>query len=500
MSGTVTPSSITFDELPYDLLDPGTYVEVRANYANLGLVGYPARVLLIGQMAAAGAAAAVRTPYPITRDDQADGLFGPGSQLAQMVRAFRAANRFTAVDAMGDVPPGGATAATGTVTITGAAAQAGTVPFYVAGRRVPVIVKPGDSVATMAAALVAAVAADAAQLPVTAANAAGVVTLTAKQPGAWGNDVDVRIGLDPTEARPPGFVAAVAPMAGGAGVPDLTALLSPVASTWYTDVACAFADSASLGVLATELARRYVATVRLDAHGYVGFRGTQGAALAQFGAGLVNSKFLSVIPAQGAASPPWSWAASLAGVAAFNLANDPARQLRTLALPGIVGPAPAQVYSDQQQDQLLRNGCSTWNRLSDGTVVLDRVITTYQLSPLGIVDRAWLDVTVPKTASRIRYDWASFVGLNYPRHKLADDGAVAAAYSDAVVTPRAMQAAWAGRCKLYERLAWIEDAKRTSAASVFARDASDRNRLNARQQVRIIGNLIVLAAALEFEA
>jgi hypothetical protein len=34
---------------------------------------------------------------------------------------------------------------------------------------------------------------------------------------------------------------------------------------------------------------------------------------------------------------------------------------------------------------------------------------------------------------------------------------------------------------------------------VFVRDQTDRNRLNSRQQIRIIGNLMVLAAALEFQ-
>ena len=48
-------------------------------------------------------------------------------------------------------------------------------------------------------------------------------------------------------------------------------------------------------------------------------------------------------------------------------------------------------------------------------------------------------------------------------------------------------------------MGWIEGRAETVAQSVFERDASDRNRLNGRQLVRVIGNLMVLAGRLEFE-
>ena len=137
---------------------------------------------------------------------------------------------------------------------------------------------------------------------------------------------------------------------------------------------------------------------------------------------------------------------------------------------------------------------------SGRTVTLSRVVTSYQVSALGVPDTAWLDVMVPATMSRLRYDWRAYLALTYPRHKLADDDSPAAEYSSAVVTPRRMHGAWAARCKLYERQGWIEGAKRTAERSVFVRDGGDRNRLNAAQYVRVIGNLMVFAASLEFEA
>jgi phage tail sheath gpL-like len=114
----------------------------------------------------------------------------------------------------------------------------------------------------------------------------------------------------------------------------------------------------------------------------------------------------------------------------------------------------------------------------------------------------------PKTLSRIRYDWAAYVSLQYPRSKLVDDESDAANASrfdededagSAVVTPRRMHASWGARCKLYGEKVWIESVRETVKASVFQRSADDKNRLESRQQIRIVGNLMTLAGSLEFQ-
>lgn len=151
---------------------------------------------------------------------------------------------------------------------------------------------------------------------------------------------------------------------------------------------------------------------------------------------------------------------------------------------------------------------STFDHLPDGTTTISRIVTTYKTSSLGIPDRAWLDIMVPATMSRIRYDWAGYVTLMYPRSKLAEDDSASAfavgydndgAVNTAVVTPGRMKASWAARCKLYSDNVWIEDTQTTVKQSVFAIAANDRNRLEARQQVKIVGNLMVFAASLEFQ-
>ncbi|GGG31008.1 tail protein [Caldovatus sediminis] len=493
MSETI---ALSFEEIPYDWRVPGTYVEVRPSYTNLGVLGFPARALLIGQQLAAGTATPA-TPYRITRLDQAKRLFGAGSVAAAMAEAFLAANTTSDLTMIGLADPGDGVAASGSLTLSGTPGASGVLALYIAGRRVPVTVAAGAALNDIAAAIRAAIAADP-DLPVTASGTLATVTLTAKHAGAVGNQIDVRLNRLPGEATPPGLAVAITPLSGGAGAPDVGAALAAIAAEWYTDIAVAWTDSANLLALTSELAARYAAMGRLDAHAYAGLAGSFGQ-LAAAGAAL-NSPHLTLIGARASPSPPWAWAAALCGVATFHLANDPARQLRSLALPGIAAPAQADRFTPTEQDLLLRDGISTFDVARDGAVRLSRVITTYQTSPLAVEDTAWLDVMVPKTLSRIRYDWSGYVSLTYARHKLADDGSPAAEHAEAVVTPRQMHGAWAARCKLYERQGWIEDAERTVAESVFQRSASDRNRLEARQKVRVIGNLMVLAAMLQFEA
>lgn len=487
--------TITFDEIPSDWRVPGTSIEIKPRYTNAGVLGYPAKALMIGQKLAAGTGAAA-TPYRITRREQATALFGLGSIAEQMAHAFLDANATSELWVMALADAGGAVAATATQAITGTATASGTFALAIGPWRIPVTVAAGAAAAAVATALRNAVNA-ATYLPVTAGGSAGNVLLTARHAGAVGNDIRILLNPAIEDATPAGLTITVAQLTGGSGAPDIGTALAAIAPSWYTDIATAWGDSTNLGLLDADLATRYTAMGKRDAMAYVGWNNTFGG-LSSAG-GARNGKLLFPIGANAAGSMPWQWAAQLAAVACFNLSNDPARQLRTLALPTIVPPLPASRFTMTEQDLLLRDGVSTWDVDSGGIVRLQRVISTYQTSPLGVADTAWLDIMTPRTLSRIRYDWASYLDLNYPRHKLADDGAPAAEYDDAVTTCRILHGSWAGRCALYERLGWIEDARRTVGMSTFVRDGTDRNRVNANLVVRILGNLMRFAARLEFE-
>src|SRR6056297_3446114 len=124
-------------------------------------------------------------------NSKADGItyYGNGSQLAIMAdKAF--ANASTSIDiyACPLADDGSAVAATGEVTVTGTATAAGRLALYVSGVEIGVPVAIGDDATTVGDAIETAITAKP-SLPVTAVNAAGTVTFTAKWAGESGNQI-----------------------------------------------------------------------------------------------------------------------------------------------------------------------------------------------------------------------------------------------------------------------------------------------------------------------
>lgn len=494
--------AVQFSEISLDLLEPGVFAEIAPNNRLVGILPYPTKNLIIAQKLAAGTLPPA-TLRQITRADEAIALFGRGSIGVEQVKAFFKNNKYQPVYVMALADAGGSVKATGKFTFAGVIpAQSTVLYFRIGNRQVRLTCLSTDTLATLATKLAAAITADL-DMIVTAVAAAGEVTVTARHGGEVGNEIDLRVDTN-AQPLPDGLTCAVTAMNGGAGNPVLQTALDAVANTWITDVTCPWNDSTNLGALAAWLAARYTATSKLDVHGYVAKRGIF-SALTTWG-NLTNCPQLSLTGLKAPRSSPWEIAAAMMGVAAFNLTNDPSRQLRALALTGIDGGDPVDQFIDTEQDLLLRNGISTLDQLGDGTVFMSRVVTTYKTNALGVADRAWLDIMTVKTLSRIRYDWSGYVQLNWPRAKLMPDDADAAfAYNpdindNSVVTPRRMKASWAARCALYgQERAWIVDVKRTVQESVFEINADDRNRMDARPQLRIIGNLIIFANRIEFQ-
>ncbi len=496
-NGSIAPiaqQTIALDQVPYNIQVPGTYFEVHANYSQAGLLGYPAQALIIGQMLASGSAAP-NTPIPIYDALSANAYFGAGSICSQMCAAFIANNPWTTLFAIGVPDAAGATKAAASLTFAGAATAAGTLMLYVQGIQVQTGVNVGDTAATIAG-NVAQSLAETLGLDAAATITGDVITLTALQGGTLGNTLDLRLNYNPGDTTPAGVTVTIVPFAGGATDPTITDALNAISETWFTDIVMCWNDSANVALLEEILVTRFEALGKLDSHAYRAIAGTPGTV--QAAQASLNSRYASTLAVQNPLNPTWMWAAALAGVASYFLAADPSRQLRGIALAGILAPANADRYTQTERNILLGAGISTFNVEKDGTVALERVVTEYLTSPQGVPDSTWHDIMVPKTMSRIRYDWAGYVSLTYPRNKLADDGTLAAEFDQTVVTPSRLQSSWAGRSRIYAELGWIEHSTALAKQALFVRDQTDPNRVNARQQVQIIGNLMVLAGSLEF--
>src|SRR5215831_18340188 len=179
---------VSFEHIPDNWRVPLYWVEIDPSKAGLPI--NLEATLLVGTKTASGTAPA-DIPVPVGNQAYADQAFGRGSELANMFRAFFANNFSQYVLGLPVAEPAAGTAASGTITVNNAPTQAGTFQLYVAGVNVPVGVAGNETVTTMAAAIVAAITANP-DLPVTATNTAGVVTVTAKWKGTTGNNIDLR--------------------------------------------------------------------------------------------------------------------------------------------------------------------------------------------------------------------------------------------------------------------------------------------------------------------
>jgi len=484
---------ISFNAIPVGLRVPGAYIEFDATRATNGLPAGINRVLLIGQRLAAGTVAAL-TMTGVTEAGQADGYFGRGSMLARMARALKSADSTVELICLALDDIVGGTAATGTLTLTGPASAAGTIALMIAGQRVAVGVAAAATAATIATAIAAAVNA-VADLPVTAAAAGAVVTLTCRHKGTCGNEIDVRHSYYQGEALPAGIALAIVAMSGGATDPDYATVWPIIGDAPFSAVAIGTATSAIIAACKTELDDRWGPLRALESFIWGAKPGTQGA-LAAFGAAL-NTQLVSVMGTGKSPSPPWEWAASYAGIANASGNIDPARPLQMLSLPGILGPIEGQRFTRAERELLLKDGISTFRTDPDGTVRIERAITTYQLNAAGADDTAYLDAETVRTVTYLRQAVRSRISLKYPRHKLAGNDARFGP-GQAIVTPRILTAELIALFRELEQAGLVENLDQFKADLIVERNATDPNRVDALIPPDLVNQFRIFAGQVQF--
>lgn len=162
---------------------PAFALQVAFSGGAISVASLPSYVLLIGQKTSAGDAA-VNVAIEVFDPDTCDARFGPGSELSRMV--YRALNAGARVLAMAVADGGGAAAATATLTFSGTTTANFTLGLRADGEFMSQGISTGDLVATIATNVRDLYNADP-RRALTATAAGGVVTFTAKCPGARGN-------------------------------------------------------------------------------------------------------------------------------------------------------------------------------------------------------------------------------------------------------------------------------------------------------------------------
>lgn len=485
---------ISFNEVPAGGLTPFFFVEIDNSGAFAGENTIPWKILLIGQQLATKTAPLEVTQ--ITDLAQAIALFGAGSQLAAMVEAFLASNKSQPLHVLPLSDAAGSAAASGTIAFSGTATAAGSVKLMVGGRYLEVGVEATDTAAEIATAVAAAIQA-ASKLPVTASATGSTVTLTAKNKGAAGNEIDVRVNHYQGETLPTGVTATLVAMSGGSVDPDLSALgvSGLLSNRWFQAIAQPYTTTAALAYMETELTSRWKADTQRGGVLFVA-KNAAFSTLTSFGAAL-NSPFLVALNARNVPTTPWEFAAEAAGIVAYQAAIDPARPLQTLAFSWAKAPTQSQENNWTENETLLQSGVATFTVAADRTVRVQRMVTTYKTSPTGAADPSYRDVETVYTLQAIRYDWATYMGNKYHRHKLADDGANFGA-GQAVITPKVGRAEAINRFKVWEASGWVEGVEDFKANLVVERNASDVNRLDFLLPPNLMNQFRVGASQIRF--
>ncbi len=495
--------AVAFLNMPGTIRTPGQFAEV-----NPGISPYMgiSKTVLIGRMLSTGSAA-VGKPI-ILGGSNPNGLFGKGSMLADMAVFARNFNQTGAVYGLPVADPVGGIAAVGTITLGGPATDSGTLSRYIAGERYDTTVAYGDTAATIAINMAAAINDGYTKYnrsmlpPVVATAAAGVVTLTARHTGVEGNYVSILAGLDGDEVDPAGLTVTTVAMAGGAGIVNVAAALASLGATGFDWIASPYCTAEALAdskqFLSDSGSGRWSPTVGLDGHYITASRGNL-STLTALGA-VHNDRHATILGLNGVPHPGWSWIAAVAGVIGYSKnigralteAVEIARPLQTLELDGLRPPAdPADQWALSDREALLENGISTFTFAVDGTPVIDRVITTYETDSYGDIDISFLGIEPIAIAMYVKRYMKQQLAARYPRQVLRDDNPLNV---QGVATVAQIRATIIHTYTQLSRVACLVENVALFSKYLIVERSSDPSRVNAYLPIDVANQLIALAS------
>ncbi len=489
--------TIPFTHIPSNLRTPLFFAEFDNSQANTATTTQ--RTLIIGQMLNAGTLPA-DVPVLVSSVATVAGQCGAGSMLHGQMAAYLANDIAGEIYILPLADTEAMVAATGKITVTTQASATGVISLYIAGIRVQVAVVATDEVAAVATALTAAINTTT-SLPVTAAAVDAVITLTAKNKGAHGNTIDLRLnylGSAGGETTPDSLVLAFTPMAGGAGAPELDDALANLQDRTFDFIINPYTDTASLNKIKDFLSDstgRWSYAEQLYGHSFAAQSGTYGQLTA---AGeLRNDQHASLLGVNGSPTPSYIWSAAYVGAIAQSLRNDPGRPLQTLAIGGVLAPPLASRFTLTERNNLLHSGISTVTTADDGTVQVENIITTYQKNKYGAEDDSYLQIETLFLLMFVTRFLRTQVTSKFARMKLAADGTRFAPGS-AIITPNVIRAELIAQYQTLEFNGYVQDTKGFAKGLIVEKSASNPNRVDVLWTGVLINQLRIFAVLNQF--
>jgi phage tail sheath gpL-like len=479
-------------QIPANLLVPGQYEEIDHSLA--GAQGDIKKVLIMAYKTAAAPAEAGK-PIQVLTAVKAAERCGYGSPAAIMAEAFLAINKIEECWILPVAEPETGTKWQKSFTIAASTAGEGAVHITVNGKTLDAAVSAGANAAQIAAAIVARINSEA-NLPVEAAAAEGVVTISALVKGTWGNQNTV--SLSPAA---PGVTITAGTTVTGTGAANLAPLFPGLGGRRYNYFLSDFDDPANIAALAAELESRYSALRQIGGRAFVALSGQVGSAteagslIAQ--AEAVNSPHIVLVPRLENAQLPGEWAARFAAPAIRRLADDPAANTYDIQVDGLSAETELDFETRQK---LLEAGITTWRLDPVGNLLIERLVTSYTENTDGGRDTSYLDVQVPETVDAVRTYINAEAKKRYKSWKLAATEENFGAGSK-VMTPGVFRSFLAD---LYQNVfilekQWCQDFEAYKASILVEIMAGSKTRLQYQHQPVLIGQFLIGAGLLQFK-
>ncbi len=490
--------SVSFQNIPANFLPPLFYVEFNNTLAGvLGNQQQPS--LLIGQMQAAGTAAP-GVPVFVPSPAQAVSLFGANSMLARMCATYFAADPVGPLWALPLADAAAGAAATGSFTITGPAGGAGTIFAYIGRQLVQAGVNAGDTASVIASNLAAAINATP-LVPVTASAAAGVVTVTAVNKGAQGNNINLGLNLlgqTAGQSLPAGVGIAIAAMSGGVSDPDLASIAAALGDQLFDFIGNPYGEATQIGEMTQTMndATGRWAWNRQD-YGHVWTASPETITSALTLANTLNDQHCTFIPLIGFAADPADFVADWMGTAAVSLRNLPSQPLQSLQLSTVMAAPRASWLTLAQENTLLAAGCAVPRSDVYGNVTIGQDVTTYKTNAQGVPDGSYRYTTTLFTLMAITRQLKNALVTKFGRSILVPDGTRVNPAVPAV-SPNIIKAEISAQYAQMEAGGLVVNAAAMAAATVVQINPNNPNRVDIIWRPELANGLSMLAVINQF--
>lgn len=397
--------AIDFKQIPDNLLVPGQYQEIDNSLA--GTQTEIKRILIVGSFLPTSTAKDGSIER-ITSSNKAAQKYGYGSVLSIMCEHFLEVNKNDELYALAVAENGTAFSQTYKITFT-EAEQTGNVLIKVNTTEINVAVAKEDTAQTLAGKITAAVN-TVFNLPISAVAGEAVnadgwnITFNSLNKG----DIGIILSIESDNEKIT-FTEESKTEAVDSPVSDWKKYFEVMGETRYNYIINAFNDENALRSFADELEDRYSAIRQIGGRMFACLKGEIGdtseadSIIAR--ASNINSPHVCFIPIVKTSNEintkelPIVFLTKIAANVITELIKDPSSNTLGLEAAGIT--LNKSLTFDERQ-ALLTGGVATYNSNAEGTLLIERLVTSYTTNSDGARDTSYLDIQVVETIDAIR--------------------------------------------------------------------------------------------------